>query len=396
VGNPTLADERLQQAEFQRVTMTARKILLGSFLIVLALVSATAGFLIAGTANGGAPRTTWLLLSGSMGLLALGLIAFVAALPTIRSRLLSMAKDQRRQAATLDSLEPEHLHARMETVEARLDAIRDRLIHLPDTNQMRDFNQVSADLSANAVRDQVRDAIDKTSRSIDNTARNLERSLQGVYDQMDGLASIYTTLRPTTGLPPMSRWAIGADLGAHLVRRVRETQPESIVELGGGVSTLLLALALRDVENCRIISIDHDPGFAAQTRSWLTQHGVLQHVDVVTAPLVEHEVDGEIKLWYDLAQVDLPDVIDVLLVDGPPGATGPLARLPAVPLLRERLAPDSFIVVDDANRRDERQMIALWCERYDLVVTRRLHHAKGTIELRLGTMSTTSKTSGNS
>ena len=63
--------------------------------------------------------------------------------------------------------------------------------------------------------------------------------------------------------------------------------------------------------------------------------------------------------WYDDAVVAAGldaalqgDLIDLLLVDGPPAyAVGHgLARYPALPVLRDRLAPGATVVLDDVER----------------------------------------------
>ena len=50
----------------------------------------------------------------------------------------------------------------------------------------------------------------------------------------------------------------------------------------------------------------------------------------------------------------------MLLVDGPVGALGPQARYPALPLLRERLLPGAVVLLDDADRPEEQEVLARW------------------------------------
>ncbi len=54
--------------------------------------------------------------------------------------------------------------------------------------------------------------------------------------------------------------------------------------------------------------------------------------------------------------------IDCLLCDGPPAYTGDagLARLPAVPVLREFLASEFTIMLDDIQRHHERRIAKAW------------------------------------
>lgn len=69
-------------------------------------------------------------------------------------------------------------------------------------------------------------------------------------------------------------------------------------------------------------------------------------------------------MWYDLREVAEAWKIDLLIVDGPPRATQPLARYPALPLLYERLSADARVVVDDAWREDEQEMVRRWLKQY--------------------------------
>ena len=68
-------------------------------------------------------------------------------------------------------------------------------------------------------------------------------------------------------------------------------------------------------------------------------------------------------LWYCLdALADLPDVIDLLVVDGPP-ADRPgegLRRAPALAVLDARLSDGAVVYLDDLDRPGEQAVIAGW------------------------------------
>jgi hypothetical protein len=84
--------------------------------------------------------------------------------------------------------------------------------------------------------------------------------------------------------------------------------------------------------------------------------------EVREAPLTPLSIDGKSFQWYDVAQLaDLRD-IDLLVVDGPPEATGPDARFPALHVLEQKLADTATIVFDDANRQDEQAALRRWTE----------------------------------
>jgi hypothetical protein len=56
------------------------------------------------------------------------------------------------------------------------------------------------------------------------------------------------------------------------------------------------------------------------------------------------------------------DPIDLLLVDGPPAyaAGHALARYPALPVLGDRLASGATVVLDDAERPGEQEVLRRW------------------------------------
>jgi hypothetical protein len=56
--------------------------------------------------------------------------------------------------------------------------------------------------------------------------------------------------------------------------------------------------------------------------------------------------------------------IDMLVMDGPPAATAPLARYPALPVLGNQLSPGSIVLLDDTYREEERLIVARWKKEY--------------------------------
>lgn len=157
-------------------------------------------------------------------------------------------------------------------------------------------------------------------------------------------------------------WSVAPDVAAILLAEVKRHSPATVVELGSGWSTVLLAAALSDVEGAHVISIDEDAGWLERTREVLEERGLgrvcrLLHGPVRPATLTEQRFD-----WYDIELPLTPRPIDLLFVDGPanPPAGGGRRRYPALPVLDQFLAPDAVVIVDDANRDGERQMVDRW------------------------------------
>lgn len=179
-------------------------------------------------------------------------------------------------------------------------------------------------------------------------------------------------LDPRAPLPPMGDWAMPPSALLALLHHVRRERPDLVVELGSGTSTVLLGHAAA-AHGGRVVSFEHSAEFAEATRQQLADHGLDATCEVVVAPLVEQEVDGASVRWYDRAAVDsaLGDAsIGLLVVDGPPELTGPLARHPALPVLADRLAPGALVVLDDVDRNGEQEILRRWDAAHDLVTVR--------------------------
>ena len=142
----------------------------------------------------------------------------------------------------------------------------------------------------------------------------------------------------------------------------------------------------------RLVAVEHDARWAQWVTGQLDREGIGSDVIVIHAPLAPH-VRAEPGLsWYDDAALtgDLRTAlrggpIDLLLVDGPPAyaAGHGLARYPAMPVLRDRLAPDATVVLDDAERPGEQEVPRRWERETGLDFDRRAEQA-GVAVARVG------------
>ena len=75
--------------------------------------------------------------------------------------------------------------------------------------------------------------------------------------------------------------------------------------------------------------------------------------------------------------------VDLILVDGPPGHLGPMARYPAGPMLAAKCNPECLWVVDDIVRASESDMIHRWTSELGLIpLSQKVWHKKGAALLR--------------
>lgn len=159
------------------------------------------------------------------------------------------------------------------------------------------------------------------------------------------------------------RWAILPDLAQILVGLMEGRKPQIILELGCGVSTLILAYARQALNlGCQIIVIESEEWMAQQVRDLLWRHGVGDAtIRFIVVPLVEQTLHDETYRWFDLASVwDTLPKADLLLVDAPPGRLQRHSRYPAMILLAKKLNPRAVVVLDDGYRDDEQWIAREW------------------------------------
>ena len=168
--------------------------------------------------------------------------------------------------------------------------------------------------------------------------------------------------------------AAEADFLAEVASTVRALTPAVVVECGSGLSTLVLG-AITRTSSCRIVSLEQDASWLAKTQRDIARFR-LESVQIVHAPLVSR---GDFS-WYSLPN-ELPDRIDVVVCDGPPGDT-PGGRYGLVPTLRDRLS-GSTILVDDANRPAERSAIGKWQSEYRADVSWKPEFKRGLAVVRM-------------
>lgn len=193
-------------------------------------------------------------------------------------------------------------------------------------------------------------------------------------------------VRPILGstFVPFGGWSIDGRFGENLVRLLLEIRPRLVLECGSGTSTVLAAHCLKQMGSGKVVALEHICKFASATRQRLKEDKLEEVTTVLETPLRQWPLNGEKRLWYSFdPEPHLHQKIDLLIVDGPPGRTGPLARYPAVPLLKERLSSNAVIILDDGNREAEKEIAKRWID--ELNATYEFHpEGKGMWIIRTG------------
>lgn len=170
-------------------------------------------------------------------------------------------------------------------------------------------------------------------------------------------------------MPPLGGFAMDARAMLHLAALVEEHKPRRILELGGGSSTIWLGYLTRDFDT-EIVSIDHLEDYRNTTSDYVDRHGFSDRIECRLGPLEKQTVGDDIYPWYGPGGFEDVTDIDILLVDGPPRATGRLARYPALPQLRRCLRPNALVLLDDMQRKEEQTILDMWLSQFEGLVQR--------------------------
>ncbi|WP_181337840.1 hypothetical protein [Hyphomicrobium methylovorum] len=216
--------------------------------------------------------------------------------------------------------------------------------------------------------------------------KGLRDELSKAVKQIEAFTFIQNYMAIGKGLPSFHGWPISPDIGQFLIERIGERRYDMIIEFGSGTSTALQARALEINRNLRtnqnhassrtsqgapsLCSFEHNPRFLRKTQRLLRSVGVEEHVELLHTPLKDWEDETGKYSYYDCnaALAALAKRLSaggskriLVLVDGPPGSTCLNARYPAVPLIFKHLEKHEIdLVLDDADRPDEKAAIALW------------------------------------
>src|SRR5262245_523948 len=128
--------------------------------------------------------------------------------------------------------------------------------------------------------------------------------------------------------------AISRETGTLLYMLARSSRARTIVEFGTsfGISTLHLAAALRDNGGGHLITSEFEPSKVARARDNLAAGGLIDLVEI-------REGDALKTL-----SVDLPETVDLLLLDGAKALYPDILSL-----VESRLRPGAIIVADNAD-----------------------------------------------
>ncbi len=189
--------------------------------------------------------------------------------------------------------------------------------------------------------------------------KRLEMSMARETAQIEALLALEKMMQLAQPLPPSRGWSASPDLLRELAEATLRRRPQSVLECGAGISTIVLARALQRNGKGHLYSLEHDARFAEQSRQRLAEYGLSDWASIIHAPLVPASVGSRQHRWYDASKLPAGN-FDLMVIDGPPTTQGQLSRYPAGPILFGRLNVGALVFLDDARRADEQKVAGLW------------------------------------
>jgi hypothetical protein len=135
-----------------------------------------------------------------------------------------------------------------------------------------------------------------------------------------------------------------------------------VLECGSGLTSVMLGL-LAGRRGVQTWSLEHVAGWRSRVTNVLERFEI-PNVQICGAPLRSF---GEFE-WYDALLAEVPKEFQLVICDGPPGSTAG-GRYGLMPVMGDRLPAGSVILLDDAKRPGELEVLQRWASETRLRVS---------------------------
>ncbi|AIA76746.1 hypothetical protein FF32_18410 [Halomonas campaniensis] len=235
---------------------------------------------------------------------------------------------------------------------------------MPEAN-----NENAVETLSNELKALEKTLLEASKDNAGKTTRDLILVQNRLYAQLESLSWLQRRLAIKGQLPPLRGWATSPDVLLRLHTHIMATRPKVVVEFGSGASTLVIADALRQNGVGKLISIEHSEHYGAQSLATLQAERLEGWVDLRIGDLEAWEgehlnADDAEKpsCWYPVSLLEGVENVDLLWVDGPPGATCLFSRYPALPALADKLSLTAEVWMDDTIRQEEKDICERWAK----------------------------------
>lgn len=225
------------------------------------------------------------------------------------------------------------------------------------------------------------DELIRVRKFLDSSLKNEVSNAAKQIEAFMGLQNYFATGELPSVNTERHSWPVSPDFAIYLIELIELNDYDLIIEFGSGISTVIVAKTLAKMASRRqgkpsvtFASFDHLDQYYQQTRAHLLQAGLLDTVQLTLSPLKDWQApDDNTYPYYDcqsfLAQLaqtfGQPHTNATLrmlvIVDGPPSATGKHARYPAAPLILQHFSQAHIdLLLDDYIRADEKEIVQRW------------------------------------
>lgn len=180
-------------------------------------------------------------------------------------------------------------------------------------------------------------------------------------------------------LPSMHGWPVSPDFALYLIELLERNDYDLVIEFGSGSSTLLMAKVISHLKRKKRndfatmqVAFEHLEQYYEETLCFLQQSDLDADVNLKLSPLNSYIAPNGIAYSYYSCSSELEalakrftvkDLKILLVVDGPPAATGNHARYPALPKVMEWFGQSKVdVLLDDYIREDEKEIVEMWLE----------------------------------
>lgn len=198
------------------------------------------------------------------------------------------------------------------------------------------------------------------------------RSFLSPRESLNDLSALIQLQSLVNNYIPWSSSSMHPSAVVKLVNEVIINERINVIEFGSGVSTLLIASALRQIgSKSKIFSVEHDYEWIEIMYGIVQQENLVDHFHVIHAPLESSKYSINGLNWY--SEKTLLDNLtnkcfDMAVIDGPLAFSKDieLSRYPALPFLIENdlLNSNSLVVLDDSTRPGEKKILNIWEDKY--------------------------------
>jgi 16S rRNA G966 N2-methylase RsmD len=167
---------------------------------------------------------------------------------------------------------------------------------------------------------------------------------------------------------PLTGWSISPNEVLHVCNDIIINNRRNIIEFGSGFSTICIAqlLKINNIET-KFYSIENNQDWANDLNKIIERMNLKNYVEIIVSQISpiskEYAKEGQEK-WYDTSILSEAlchfNNVGLVLVDGPYGGSTPFARYSAIPFLKNKLADNYAIFLDDSAREHEMKIAKDW------------------------------------